>query len=862
MRSQTQRPMTDLESQVPAPLTPKFMGGLFAPFRRESRATTSLTGQVTEPDTEPPLMRYAIEKPRSASASFYNLVRLQTRSLPGASIASSVQTPTDESLGALGFSLPPPPSNRAKFDAFPRVPSPALSQSLQTPTLSLPLQAAKVTTGTLAEPPSPASKVSHESRDVSDMAGRLSSEAPTIRTTASTIYVNYPVTSMPMPVVPVARVPTIRKVDGSSDLKLTIPEKRSSRVMQIDPSPDIIPDEIVNRVDSSRRDKSRTGSPASSVSSQGKRLPALPDGRKSIIFPPVSKERRTRSKLSIDVTAPLSSTPPPSFKDLERFPPSTPPPAPPSKPPKVIKRRPSPKDRIPSSLYKRLSQDLASLVDPETPPDRQSALYKGMLTILSEVMEPKAEKEPGMPMEDLLVPESQRFYLGAFPVEPEDPKHGSVSTATMTPIPSMAHSKFFPEEALSVLRSILPDQASHVNTLSSLLEMEQFPAGIPSAGPSVSGETETYLTERLNKKLHELDDADSTFEVEAIVNPMKPRKLSQSSLEILESLEEEFEDVRIQLDARPNSDTFSSSSLSYVDESPRDGEKTTPQTSPVWRPSAEIVAAARKIPLPTFSPISRETSVYDSPDRSSIVSMTLTPREMYSRSRSESRAGLWSPISPIEEEQGSGLWRTGSVNATTKREHREINFNVGDKLPRLSSISRRNVEPEVEPPSSHRLWRPTPLDKPSLWRPKRAATISKAMEDAGRVGLWKPPRRSNSDGLWMSSIHKRNSIRIHREWQYSDSIGYPRRIRMDDFLPMPDFNGLWRRSTSKRNTIDDGLWKSNRQSKFAEQNSMLPSLPFRLSSFADEISFVIDSRSSVYSLASDVPSSPNSRLTL
>ena len=859
MRSRTQRPTTDLESQVPAPLTPKFMGGLFAPFRRESQATTSLTGQITEPDTEPPLMRYGIEKPRSASASFYNLVRLQTRSLPGASIASSVQTPTDESLGALGFSLPPPPSNRAKFDAFPRVPSPAPSQSIQTPTLSLPLQVAKVTSS-LVEPPSPASKVSQESRDVSDMAGRPYSEAPTIRTTASTIYVNYPVTSMPMPVFPVVRVPTIRKVDGASDLKLTIPEKRSSRVMQVDPSPDIVPDEIVNRVDSPHRDKSRAGSPASSVSSQGKRLPALPDGRKSIIFPPVSKERRTRSKLSIDVTAPPSSTPPPSLKDLERLPPSTPPPAPPSNPPKVIKRRPPPKDRIPSSLYKRLSQDLASLVDPKTPPDRQSALYNGMLTILSEVMEPRAEKEPGTTMENLLVPESQKVYSGAFPIEPEDSKHGSVSTATMTPIPSMSHSKFFPEEALSVLRSILPDQAGHVNTLSSLLEKEQFHAGIPSAG---SGEIETYLTERLNKKLHELDDVDSTFEMEAIVNPMKPRKLSQSSLEILESLEEEFEDVRIQLDARPNSSkTFSSASLSYVDESPRDGEKTTPQTSPVWRPSAEIVAAARKIPLPTFSPISRETSVYDSPDGSSIVSMTLTPREMYAWSRSGSRAGLWSPVSPIEEEQGSGLWRSGSINATTKREHREINFNIGDKLPRLPSISRRSAEPEVEPPSGHRLWRPPTIDKPSLWRPKRAATISKAMEDAGRVGLWKPPQRSNSDGLWIGSIHKRNSIRIHREWQYSDSIGYPRRIRMDDFLPMPDFNGLWRRSTSKRNTIGDSLWKSNRQSKFAEQNSMLPSLPFRLSSFADEISFVIDSRSSIYSQASAVPSSPNSRLTL
>lgn len=832
---------SDIESQVPAPLTPKLLGGLFAPFRRISRGST-LTGQVTQPDTEPPLMRYAIEKPRSASASFYNLVRLPTRSRIGTT--SAEQTPTEESLRALGLSLPPPPSSRARLDAFPRAASVSPSQSFQTPladNLSLPLSASRLKIGMLTEPPSPVSKGSEDSRAVSEVEGRISSEAPTIRT-ATTTYEIYPVTSMPMPSLPVAKVPTIRRVDQALDLKLTIPDKAPSRVTQLESPANIVSQELAKRLDSPRRDRSR--SPASSISSQGKRLPALPDGRKAIIFPPVSKNRRTRSKLSVDIGGP-----PPSIKDLDRLPPSTPPPAPPSTAPKLIKRRPSPRDQIPSDIYKRLSQDLASLVDPDTPPARQNALYNGMLTMLSEVMEGKGESAIGNPVGNFPMSSREKTYLEVFPIDPADPRHTSVSTGTATPVRSLTHSKFFPDEALTVLRSILPHQVDQVNTLSLLLETERLSTEVPRAELAISPQAEIALTERLNKKLHDLDDTDSIFEVEAIVNPMKPRKLSQTSLEILESLEEEFEDVRIQLEARPGSlETFSSLSFSSFSGSPGDAEKSTPQTSPVWRPSAEVAAAAGRMPSPSMSP---ETNNYDSPDRSSIV---YTPQEMYPRSRSGSRVGLWSSIQPIEEEHRKpGLWRSESVGttATSKREHGDFNFNLVPELPRLPSLSRKRVASDMEPRSNRQnLWKPTPIEEPSLWRPERNTTINHVTDEAG---LWKPLKRAKSEGLWMSSAQKRNSIRIHKVWKYTDPVRYPSRSRTNDLPSTPDFNGLWRRSTSKRSTRSSGLWKTDRRSKFAAPGLMLPSLPFRLSSFGDEIEFIIDSRrSSRFSQASEV----------
>jgi hypothetical protein len=227
---------------------------------------------------------------------------------------------------------------------------------------------------------------------------------------------------------------------------------------------------------------------------------------------------------------------------------------------------------------------------------------------------------------------------------------------------------------------------------------------------------------------------------------------------------------------------------------------------------------------------------------------------MYPRSRSGSRAALWSPVSPIEEERRkSGLWRSGSVgtNATTKREHGEFNFNLVPELPRLPSVSRKPVNADVEPRSNRlSLWKPTPIDEPSLWRPQRTTTVNHLPNEAG---LWKPLKRAKSDGLWMNSAQKRNSIRIHKDWKYAASVRYPPRSQTDDLPSTPDFNGLWRRSTSKRNTRSSGLWKTDRRSKFAEQGLMLPSLPFRLSSFGDEIEFIIDSqRSSRYSQASEV----------
>src|SRR5271169_2418899 len=55
---------------------PTFVGGVFAPVKRESGGTTSVNGAPTELDKEPPLVRYTVSKPKSGPADAYGLVEV------------------------------------------------------------------------------------------------------------------------------------------------------------------------------------------------------------------------------------------------------------------------------------------------------------------------------------------------------------------------------------------------------------------------------------------------------------------------------------------------------------------------------------------------------------------------------------------------------------------------------------------------------------------------------------------------------------------------------------------------------------------------------------------------------------------
>src|SRR5271170_1602860 len=108
----------------------QFVDDLFAPFKRGSGGTTSLTGAPTEPDSEPPLMRYGISsKPRSGLANEYNLIEIPISARSDQESTKAIKTPPRKLSKRGGNALmspdieitePPPVLSRAKMESFPR----------------------------------------------------------------------------------------------------------------------------------------------------------------------------------------------------------------------------------------------------------------------------------------------------------------------------------------------------------------------------------------------------------------------------------------------------------------------------------------------------------------------------------------------------------------------------------------------------------------------------------------------------------------------------------------------------------------------------------------------------------------------
>ena len=435
---------------------------------------------------------------------------------------------------------------------------------------------------------------------------RPRSEQPSIRTNVSS-FVSYPVTSLPMPIVPPGiRKQVPRKVESEKVLKVTIPQTNTPTIMQLtfDDSGRIMSGDFSKKESDLLRKVGETEVNPQVVTSaiQGKSMPPTPDtSRKSgLVFPPISK---IRSKLSIDT----SPTTPPG-------PPRIPPPSVPrSGAPSVLSisdlsnfDNPVREGTTPALRF-RFSRDLATTDSPEISPDGQSDMYDGVLAMLNEAISDTMEDEEDVSRH--IESFRQSIREGSFKTEDANQAlHRLSQTARESQRVSRAMlgvywalSNVPRDTALEVIHNMLENPAQ--SKRSSVFNEESTTFGHRWSKSSTWSESDSAIGKRLNEKLAEFEDPESVIEYDSLVIPRYEKTLSGSSIDIIEYLEEEFEhnDLRAKFPRRNSTDTYISSS-SFAQSDIQTADEATPATSPVWMPSARIAAAAKKVIQPKIPP--------------------------------------------------------------------------------------------------------------------------------------------------------------------------------------------------------------------------------------------------------------------
>ena len=592
-------PPDQIFAQRPGPAT-GFVRGVIAPFKRESGGTTSVTGAPTELDKEPPLMRYAISKPTSGLTNTYNLVEVPNSRSDGNSI-ESWKIPTHKSSITGESDLPPEPkiSQASVTSSRSKVETPT-QETIEPSDISLeilsppPQIQSFATVGPISgftEPNTAASFVSLSPR-------RPKSIELSIRTNASS-FMSYPVTSMPMPLLPPGiRKEVPRKVDLAKDLKVTIPQSTSrSPPRIIEPTLDtpgkVFSDDAFTQDDNLLALSREVHENTWSSPKLAKALPPTPDAlRKSrLIFPPIAKIR-DRSRLVNDTLPPTPQDTPQSALPLlnDTLP-----------KPHIPRARNSHipiRDRIPVALKARLSRDLATIKNPSISSMEQNDVYTGVLAMLSEAVTETKEDEEDISRHLAKV----RRSFAKRNIADDDAMHElhqlsravyesqGVSDAILDIYASLSATS--PNTAFAMLDELMEDHTPRSSRFNSVAAEPQV---LGHKRSTMLSEANSIIGRQLNQKLAEIEDPISVIELESLDFPQS-NTFSRRSMNILKELEEEFALVDSRHSRRRDStDTLSPLSTRSDDDNTRITDEVSPSPSPGWRPSAQISAAAERV---------------------------------------------------------------------------------------------------------------------------------------------------------------------------------------------------------------------------------------------------------------------------
>jgi hypothetical protein len=770
-------PPDQIFAQRPGP-APGFVRGVIAPFKRDSGGTASVTGAPTELDKEPPLMRYAISKPTSGLTNTYNLVEVPNSRSDGNSI-EGWKIPTLKS-GITGESDPPPEpkiSQESATSSRSKVETPTQEiigpSDIELEILTPPPQIQSfVTVGPISgftEPNTAASFVSLS-------PSRPKSIEPSIRTNASS-FMSYPVTSMPMPLLPVGiRKEVPRKVDLAKDLKVTIPQSTSRNPPRImEPTHDtpekVLSDDEFTQEDNLLALSREARENARSSPKLAKALPPTPDAlRKSrLIFPPVAKIR-DRSRLVNDTLPPTPQDTPQSALPLlnDTLP-----------KPHIPRTRNSHipiRDRIPLALKARLSRDLATIKNPSISSMEQTDVYTGVLAMLSEAVTETKEDEEDISRHLAKV----RRSFAKRNIADDDAMHElhqlsravyesqGVSDAILDIYASLSTTS--PSTAFAMLDELMEDHSPRSSRFNSVVAE---PKDLGHR-PSMLSEANSIIGRQLNQKLAEIEDPISSIELESLDFP-RFNTFSRRSMNILKELEEEFGLVDGRHSRRRDStDTLSSLSTRWDDDNTRTTDEVSPSASPGWRPSAQISAAAARVIQSTVDgPVS--SIVFNVDDNS--MEGTFSLREL-------SEFGHHSPLerpntAPVTQYQRQNdLPDSVALPGSREQDHGHVEDDPAATL-KIKSEGMLSMAPVT-------------VQRVNLREMGRS--LSKNGE------LWRPPPplkpNQNIGGLWKQDTTFADTKRIHRDINFNsdDNESRLRTVSARTDVPivsLPDNSALW-----------------------------------------------------------------------
>ena len=808
----------------------KISGGLFSIFRRASGGTTSVNGVPDEPDSEPPLRRYAISKPRASRPNIYGVVPLSARSDIGSLDSQQSQrnaahksTITLDTLG-LPADTTETTTSRAKVEPFPRS-SPRTSKPM--PPLPVPTSPPRIADFTLPGPikaftdtssidsgrnPSPRPENSFEPlrptksrRHPLQPVGNLSPVQIIERTVDSPV--DSPVTSIAnLPTAPFRRR---KEVPGRKEVPSRKENQRKIDVKDLKVS---IPD-----LDKVEQPESKPGSTGRLFSDDALKndLDLLTLSREvgkgnSVLNSPASASGNSFSAIQItDFAAPPRSIKKPlpyrvnskkrdkrRSKDIPqpRTPPRIPLPAPPRKKSLSSSRLPrlaGPpiRKKIPSKLKQRLSKDLESARNSDHSNEEQ--VYTEVLELLSDVLADAAEddvdisrhiKSIQQSLTDPTVSEKDvKKELKQLSKAARQSKHASRAMLNIY----SALSTLPTEAALSLIEEVFenptraPSQKSRHTTRNRSSKESRRNRGSSESQHSTSkmfSEFDSELGRKLNEKLAKYEDPNSVIVYDNLLVPKMERSNSGSSMRILQNLDSEV-DLRLWASgqSRKSADSSTRSSIQF-DDNIRVAEKAS--ASPLWMPSPKVWRRTENTETPKIpSPVED-------------VVQPKIPGPAFSVSDYLADDDILSPtVSGLSSSPGPRGWLALSF----------------DDEPPLTSLKFEAEPSKVEVRKA---------------MPVRSAPNQDIKVLSKQAGLWRPipPPQSTtqSRGLWNAPQETGKVVRRHRLLDFSSGPDSPMKPRFpvtaeESQTTEYESSGLWKLCSPVESPAPAPLWRRSQQ---------------------------------------------------